>query len=127
MIGKQNVWRQPSVKLLDKPWVHELILVGDVEADDLFPVQGFRKLATEPVQMGFLHTEDDVCPTQMSFRDNDASTWLRADRTNLISRKSFEQLFGRQTTAFIPATDEKELLDGCVVHRKSGRKGRRRH
>ena len=55
----------------------------------------------------------------MPFCDNDPSAWLCADRTHLICGEPFEQLFGGQTTTFIPTADEKELLAGREM--KDGR------
>lgn len=53
------------LKLRDQFRLHELVIVWDVEADDRFTVQCITKLCAQPVQVLFLHDEDQIRPSDV--------------------------------------------------------------
>lgn len=103
-------------KFIEQICLHELVIIRDVKTNDSFALEGFRKLASQPIHMRLLHTKDGVGPSQMSFRDNDARIGLRANGANLIVRRTFEQLFGRQAAQSVSAANEEQLFSRGHCH-----------
>ena len=75
-----------GAKLIEQIRMHELAIIRDVQANDLFTLKGFRKLSPQPINVRLLHAKDDVGPSQMSFRHHNARVRLRANGANLIMR-----------------------------------------
>jgi hypothetical protein len=97
---------KPGTKFIEQIWMHELVIIRNMKTNDSFALKGFRKLSSQSIQVRLLHTKDGVGPSQMSFRDNDAGIGLRANGANLIVRRTFEQLFGRQTAQSVSTANE---------------------
>ena len=53
----------------DQLGLHEIVVVGDVEADDALALQVFPEAALEFGAVGALHDEDDVGPGEVVGRD----------------------------------------------------------
>jgi hypothetical protein len=82
-------------------------------------MHGHWKLPAKPVQVRLLHAKDEVCPTEMSFGNNNTSVWLRAGRPDLIQWKPLKQLLGSKAAKLIPATDKQQLSDAGFYHLNS--------
>jgi len=111
VIGKRDIGAELASQLIDKFGLHEFVVVANVESNDALALKGLRKFPPNPVQVGFLHDEDQIRPANVSLRDDDPGVRLRADGANLISRDALEQLLGGKAPKPIPAADKEQLLD----------------
>jgi hypothetical protein len=75
-----------ATKFIEQIGMHELVIIRDVKTNDPLTLKGVRKLSSQSINVRLLHAKDDVGPTQMAFRDNDARVGLRANGTGLIKR-----------------------------------------
>ena len=96
-------------KFLQQLGLHELIVVCDLQRDDAFPGERLRVLAADATQVGFLHEEKDVSPTDVPFGDDDAGAWLGSNRADLVRYKALEKFLRRQAPALVSTADEQEL------------------
>jgi hypothetical protein len=105
-----------GAKFINQISLHELVVIWDLKTEYSLALNGLGKLSFQSIQVRLLHAKDDVGPSQMPFRDNDARVGLRAYGANLIMRRSFEQLFGRQTAQSVSAANEEQFFSRRRCH-----------
>ena len=98
----------------DEVGVHELEVVGNVEAVDGFFGDGFGEFALEVVAMFAFHDENFVSPAQETFGDANAGGGFGTGRFDGVARRVAEDFLSGATAPFVHAADEEEF--GGVGH-----------
>lgn|GEM_PF-6066599 len=105
-LRQRDVVNKLAAKLIEQLGLHELVIIGDVKTNDFFALHGLGKLSFQSIGMGFFHAKNDVGPTHVTFRDDNARVGLRANGANLIVTRIFEQLFGCKTAQSVTTAHE---------------------
>lgn len=96
-------------QFLHKLWLHEGVIVRNVQCDNALAAQDFCIFPPQPTEMGLLHDEDDVPPADVPFRDHNPGVGLGACRPNLKTGNTLENLLSGQAPKPILAAHEQEL------------------
>ena len=89
--------------------IHELIVVGNVEADNPFAIQAGAEFPVQLVAVGLLHDEYDVGPFDLFSRQQHVRAVRDACRVGFDARPGRKDLFGRRAAEAIGAADEKDV------------------
>lgn len=101
-----QVWSYHSLQPLDEFRLHEVVIIRNVETNHLLPNQCFPVLFPQATEVFLLHDEYQVCPTQMTRRDSDPSSRLRAGRTCLNAIYPMKYSFRSGTAPAVAAAEE---------------------
>jgi len=105
-----HIWRKLRAELVHERRIHKFILIGNVERDDFFRIDDFRKAHLEALQMRFLHNKDEIRPLKMTFGDMDSRGWLCACGSDIVSAMALKQTFRGQASDFVSTANEEKLL-----------------
>ena len=105
-----DIRRELCAEFIHERRIHKFILIGNVERDDFFRIDDFRKAHLEALQVRFLHNKDEVRPLQMTFGDMDSRGWLCARGSGIVSAMALEETFRGQASDFVAAANEEKLL-----------------
>jgi hypothetical protein len=94
---------------LHKLWIHELVIIRNVQADHRFPLHGFGKLLLQTFHVLFLHAKNGVCPAQQALGHFDPSLGFRAGGFHRKAWRTPENPFGSEAAAFIAAANKEKL------------------
>ena len=94
---------------LDELGVHIAVVIGNVQADDLLPLESLLEFAPQPLDVSLFHHEDQVSPAQMAFRDSDSGASLRSRRPCRAAVDPLDQGFRGEASPSVLAAYEEEL------------------
>ena len=99
----------PAFEHPDQNRIHELIVVGNVEADDPFAIQAGAEFPVQLVAVGLLHDEYDVGPFDLFSGQQHDRAVGDACRVGFDARPGRKDLFGGRAAEAIGAADEKDV------------------
>jgi hypothetical protein len=93
----------------DEVGVHELEIVGNVEAVNRFFGDGFGEFGLEVSAVFAFHHKDVIGPAEEAFGDADAGGAFGAGGFNLVAGCVAENFFGGAAAPFVHAADEEKF------------------
>ena len=90
-----------------------MVDVFNEQGDDLLSLDLFFVFLSYLVRVIFLHSENDIGPADIAFREPDPCSLFRASRPNLIAIEFFVHLLSREASVFVDATNEEDFLWVC--------------
>jgi hypothetical protein len=99
----------PLLQQRDQFRLHEVVVVGDVEADDALVLQPAAQAAPEPGAVGALHDEDEVCPVEVVGRHRLLRIGRQAGGGGLDAGTAGEDPLGRGGAEAVAGAEEEEF------------------
>ena len=101
----------PDLRLqeVDKLRLHELIVIGDAEADDALAAKLRAEVVGELALVLLLHNEDDLGPLDQFGRQRVVCAAVGAGRGRFETWSVGEHLLGSRTAEAVLAADEEEV------------------
>lgn len=111
--------RDPGAKQLDQGWIHEPVVVGDAQTDDVFAGEMLLESRRELGLVLGLHDEDEIGPFDKLAGERRVRVVAEPGRCTLDAGMLAEHLFGRWTPPFVLATDEEHAGHADTLSRSS--------
>lgn len=92
----------PILQEVDEGGIHEVVIVGNAENCDSFPLEHMTEFSIETLSMDFLHHDHDVSPCDLILREDSVCIFAKPGRIDfdpVVVRKYF---LSRRTTQPVP-------------------------
>ena len=99
----------PLLQQRDQFRLHEVVVVGDVEADDALALQPAAEAALEPGAVGAFHDEDQVGPVEVVGRCRLLRIGRQAGGGGLDAGAGGEDALGRGGAEAVAGAEEEEV------------------
>ena len=111
-----DVLLQFPCQFVDQGRLHWFVDVFDEEGDDLLGAKLLPELLSYLVRVVLLHDEDEICPTDVAFREPYSRPFVGSSRSDLISIELLVDLLRSVASVFVDAADEEDLRWGLLIH-----------